>query len=102
MCEDAGFIPAFCTNCGATVNDVDLEEDDGSTFSVPADVLSYFEHQADLGSPYRCGWCGITTNDYSHIGRCKKLGMGGSATRMARHSVRLRALIADLEAMAEV
>lgn len=101
MCEDAGFIPAFCRNCGAVVNDVDLEEDDGTTFDVPAELIAQFKAKEMIGSSYRCGWCGITTTDYRHVLECKRLGMGGSATRMARHVVRLRALEAALEAMAE-
>lgn len=93
------FIAAFCPSCGATINDVLIEEDDGSTVEVPRELVEYFNRQQDHGSRYRCNWCGLETDDWKHVIECRKLGMGGSATRMARHTVRLRALIADLEAM---
>ena len=102
MNPDDGFIAAFCPHCGGHVNEVLIEEDDGSTAEVPLEVVEYYNRQLDQGPEYRCGWCGIHTTDWGHVKECRKLGMGGSATRMARHVVRLRALEAELEAMAEV
>lgn len=93
------FIAAFCPCCGALVNEVLIEEEDGSTVEVRRELVEYYNRQQNRGPRYKCGWCGIETDDWSHVKQCRKLGMGGSATRMARHAVRLRALVADLEAM---
>jgi hypothetical protein len=81
------------------VNEVEIEEDDGSTALVPADILRYLAR--NQGSSYRCGWCGITTTDWNHVLRCRELGLAGSKKRMARLAVRLEALASDLEAMEE-
>ena len=53
------YVPIFCPHCGEHINEVD--EQDTPEERVP-----------DLGSRYRCGWCGIETFDWNHVLICRR------------------------------
>ena len=53
------YIPIFCPHCGQHINEVDDED-------------SPEAGRVNLGSLYRCGWCGLETRDWNHVLRCRR------------------------------
>lgn len=55
------YVAVFCPSCGVHINDFDTQDSPDDESHAPQ----------RLGSLYTCGWCGIRTFDWNHVGRCK-------------------------------
>ncbi len=91
------YVAIFCPHCGQHINEVDVQ-----------DGAEPDEREPNLGSLYRCGWCGLETRDWNHVLTCRRtwraraeLAARQQAVEQARtwarvHS-RLLGLMDDLE-----
>lgn len=88
------YVPIFCPHCGEHINEVDEQD-------TPEN------READLGSRYRCGWCGIETFDWNHVLICRRTHkararlaesqrVAEDAAVFRRTSNRLQAMLDDL------
>lgn len=53
----------FCPSCGVHLNTFDTQD---------TPELSLSDEPVRYGSPYTCGWCGLHTFDWNHVGRCRR------------------------------
>ncbi len=80
------YVAIFCPNCGVHLNEVD--EQDGEVTRHPS-----------FGSVYTCGWCGISTADWSHVRLCRRTAKARAALAVAQERERREAVTASLRRM---
>lgn len=57
------YVAVFCPSCGVHIDTFDLQD-------TPEPTLA--NQRVRYGSVYTCGWCGIQTFDWNHVGRCRQ------------------------------